>query len=579
MKIREEFVLRALGKAQSFAEVCRDFNVSRKTGYKWVARYKEQGLTGLVDESRRPDCSPTKVDDEMVELLVALRRDYPTWGPKKLRVLVQRRKPTSEPPSEATIARVLRENGFAKKAPKQRAISAGPPVRPPRLDPLEPNDVWTVDFKGWWRTRDGIRCEPLTVRDAVSRFVLGVRVLGGITTERVAPAFEVLFDRYGLPKTIQTDNGPPFASQRGLAGLSRLSAWWVSLGINVVRSRPGCPQDNGGHERMHGDMLALQHASAESTVEQQRLLDEWATTFNHVRPHEALAMKTPGEVYRTSPRRRHHQRLGGFPADCALIAVKGNTAVWKCHRLHVGAAFADFPVGIRVLDEESVEVWFFHMRLGTWKPGVPGSFEVDGELVAPLRGVPRARGDVALAAIGSRAAATSGRALASLLATAGAELSMALARTQAAIFGTTETSTTAAVDEVSRPGSRSAAGDLATKAVASLTVTRVDCARHPVTPRVTSCGPIDGDTGRDHVEPAPGNAQAPATRAGVTGGDGVDAGGGRSGLQVSPPSSPEPNRGSLRLRPPAIPAGWPWVSDAGRPVHRRRNKNKEPSTT
>jgi putative transposase len=148
-----------------------------------------------------------------------------------------------------------------------------------------PNDVWTVDFKGWWRTADGTRCEPLTVRDAFSRFVLDLRILPATSTEHVRPTFERLFARYGVPRAIHSDNGQPFASTQSIAGLSKLSAWWVSLGITLVRNRPGCPQDNGGHERMHGDIrFEIQSASAPTVSAQQKICDEWRAEFNHVRP-------------------------------------------------------------------------------------------------------------------------------------------------------------------------------------------------------------------------------------------------------------------------------------------------------
>src|SRR5262249_20207432 len=161
----------------------------------------------------------------------------------------------------------------------------------------------------------------------------------------------------------QSDNGAPFASTRGIAGISQLSAWWISLGINVVRSRPGCPQDNGGHERMHGDMLTLQHASAPTQRDQQRLLDEWVTTFNYVRPHEAVEMRTPSDVYRPSPRRRTFHRVGAFPDGCSLVTARNRYVHWQGRRIHVGEAFKGYPIGLRAFEGDRVEVWFFHVRL------------------------------------------------------------------------------------------------------------------------------------------------------------------------------------------------------------------------
>lgn len=690
VKMREEFVLRALGKVQPFAEVCREFQVSRKTGYKWLERYKEQGLPGLVDESRRPESSPTKVDDEMVAVILALRREFPKWGPKKLRALMLRRKPGVAAPCEGTIARLLRENGLVKKF-RRRERSWGPPERPPQLDPMEPNDVWTVDFKGWWRTRDGVRCEPLTVRDARSRYLLGVRILASTATEDVMPEFELLFDKYGLPKTIQTDNGAPFASTRGIGGLSQLSAWWVSLGINVVRSRPGCPQDNGGHERMHGDMLALQHISAPTVREQQQRLDEWVTTFNHVRPHEALGMKTPAEFYRPSPRRRNHHRIGGFPLDARLVNVRGRYAHFDDKRIHVGAAFEGYPVGIRPLDGGRVEVWFFHMRLGTCVPGENGSFEVDAALVSPTARERRARVVRELRTPDVRR--TAGTALLLASSTSTNELASAMQRTTVALLRVDDERADAdASDEraltvtimdalaaldaegglgglVALPDLRAelvrrevAADDQAVNAalyelerawridlsiaqspttiadrragiedprgLVYYVVRRAVESHHAGAPSASdgaagaedapACVPstndraaegarasnVDGVTpcesecvpppstchpachparsaaaspGGDTCEVTALAAEVtPVTQAEVTP---VAGGGDTPGSQVSPTSGAADDRAALRLQPPTIPVGWPWVSDASRRSRQRKPTNKEPRTT
>lgn len=639
MKLREEFVLRALGKVQPFAEVCREFQVSRKTGYKWLERYQEHGLPGLVDESRRPDSSPSKVDDQMVAVILALRREFPKWGPKKLRAVLARRKPGVAAPSEGTIARLIRENGLVKK-PKRRTPSGGPPERPPQLDPLEPNDVWTVDFKGWWRTRDGVRCEPLTVRDAFSRYMLAVRLLASTATKDVLPQFELLFDKYGLPRTIQTDNGAPFASTRGIGGLSKLSAWWVSLGINVVRSRPGCPQDNGGHERMHRDMVALQQMAAPTLREQQQRLDEWVTTFNHVRPHEALGMKTPAEFYRPSPRRRSHHRIGGFPPDARLFTVRDRYVYFDDLRIHVGVAFADYPVGIRPLDDHRVEVWFFHMRLGTCVPGVNGSFEVDAALVSPTPGQRRAR--AILEARPTSVRRTSGTAL--LLAGSASKLAKAVTRTSMALLGESEepalsTSILDALTNLDVNGSlgglvalpelraelrrREVAVDDQAVNAALYELERawlidLSIAQSPSAVADRRAGIEDprglvyyvvrravGATRTSHADgvtrcesgcvPPPSTCHPACDRPESPGGDTPEvtplasevtpASQGQvtrvTGRGDTPTSADadDGDRAALRLQPPTIPVGWPWVSDASRRSRQRKPSNKEPRTT
>jgi transposase InsO family protein len=195
------------------------------------------------------------------------------------------------------------------------------PVTKPTVSVQQPNDLWTADFKGWWRSRDGARCEPLTVRDAHSRDVLTARLLKRTRTKEVREVFEELFQRHGLPMAIQTDNGPPFASPIGLCGLTQLSAWWLSLGIEVIRSRPGCPQDDGGHERMHVDMsIDLQTNAAPTVAEQQAAVDAWVHQFNHVRPHQALGLRTPAEVYRPSER-TFGAKLDGRPLDTDFFAT------------------------------------------------------------------------------------------------------------------------------------------------------------------------------------------------------------------------------------------------------------------
>jgi hypothetical protein len=230
-----------------------------------------------------------------------------------------------------------------------------------------PNDLWTVDFKGWWRAQDGERCEPLTVRDAHSRYVLRAALLGSTATVAVRPEFQRLFERHGLPKAILSDNGSPFACTTAPCGLSELSAWWVSLGIDVIHSRPGCPQDNGGHERVHLDMLNLERASAPSRQAQQVLCDEWQREFNHVRPHEALAMKTPAQVYRPKTRRptpkllTHH-----YPKGAVLRKVLANGHFWWNGRsLFLSRSVRGHSIAlVRPPGQRLATIMFHHMALG-----------------------------------------------------------------------------------------------------------------------------------------------------------------------------------------------------------------------
>ena len=227
MSTREELILKVLAKEDTVVDLAEEYGVARKTIYKWLKRYEKRGLTGLVDESRRPHSSPMKTSAELALEIVQLKKEHLRWGPKKIATVLAKRHPEDESvPSIVTIQRVLRGVGLMKRS--RRRESGGLALTPTFQVPTAPNDLCTVDFKGWWRTKDGAKCEPLTVRDAFSRFVLSVRLMTRTHTEDVRPVFEELFARYGVPKSIQSDNGPPFATMQGLGGLTRLSAWWVS---------------------------------------------------------------------------------------------------------------------------------------------------------------------------------------------------------------------------------------------------------------------------------------------------------------------------------------------------------------
>jgi len=223
------------------------------------------------------------------------------------------------------------------------------------------NDLWTVDFKGWWRTRDGSKCEPLTVRDASSRYLLTIEVLEKPSYELVRAVFEQLFKDYGLPMAIQSDNGPPFVATSGQVGHSRLSAWWVSLGIRVVRSRPACPQDNGGHERMHKDMaLELELNPALDVVQQQEFCRRWRHEFNHHRPHQSLGQRTPASVYKKSKRPYPSSPPElWYPKGMATRKVSASGAMrWRGFHRHLSAGLAGHNVGVEDLGSRRFRVWF-----------------------------------------------------------------------------------------------------------------------------------------------------------------------------------------------------------------------------
>ncbi|HEY4240129.1 MAG TPA: IS481 family transposase [Kofleriaceae bacterium] len=302
MEQRKEFIAAVLAKQHSFAEVCRRYGISRKNGYKWLNRHLASAAGGAAmrfdDHSRRPHRSPNAIGVAVEEAIVALRKQRPHWGPKKLRVLLAKAQPTMTLPSESTIAAVLKRCGLVK--PRRRRPKT-PPYSAPLAHAVGPNSLWTIDFKGEFLVGRS-RCYPLTVVDSFSRYVLAIV---GLTSTRTGPtrrALERLFDEYGLPEAIRSDNGSPFAS-RGVAGFSRLSVWWHRLGIRHERIEPGHPEQNGRHERMHAD-LKRETAMPPATTRkaQQRRFDEFRHRFNDERPHEALAGKTPSQLYALSAR-------------------------------------------------------------------------------------------------------------------------------------------------------------------------------------------------------------------------------------------------------------------------------------
>ena len=364
MTSKLEFVERAMVPGTKLAPLCREFGISRQTGTKWMKRFRAEGYAGLEEHSRRPRSSPLSLAEELVMGVLQLRDRHPTWGPKKLRTLMVRRH-GDEAPSVATIARILKRAGVVR-AKRRRTKPISIIDKAPTVVATAPNEVWTIDFKGWWRTHDGQRCEPLTVRDAYSRYILAMTLVPATTAEAVRTELERLFKKYGLPAAFKCDNGSPFVSTRARGGFTQLSAWWASLGIRIVRSRPGCPQDNGGHERMHRDVAQeLEAASASDRRAQQRLIDRWLQEFNQVRPHEALANKTPGEVYTPSVRRLHDPRPFPYPPAFTVrrVGVSGHI-LWQGERCYVGMSFAGHHVALELIQGLRWRLWFRDVDLG-----------------------------------------------------------------------------------------------------------------------------------------------------------------------------------------------------------------------
>jgi putative transposase len=361
MSQRIEFVERA-EKGEKVATLCREFGLSRTTGHKWLKRFKELGYDGLEEESRRPKLTPLATAEELVMAVLEARDARPRHGPRKLEIVLRRRF-GEQTPAARTIARILKRANKVRTRRRSRAPNVV--HRAPEVQAKHANDVWTVDFKGWWKTLDGERCEPLTVRDAYSRYVLEV-VVCRPTTAQVRAVFERLFRKYGVPNAIQCDNGTPFVAVRARGGISQLSAWWLSLGIRLVRSRPGCPQDNGGHERMHADIRGDVQSQPSATLPmEQRRLSRWRQEFNHVRPHDAIGGKVPADVYKVEERRR--PVLVNYVYQAHMFSRRVNTSgdvSFQSDVLYVGQALAGLEVGLELIDALRVRAWFRDVDLG-----------------------------------------------------------------------------------------------------------------------------------------------------------------------------------------------------------------------
>ena len=365
MEERMKFIMDCQKQDYSKAKLCRIYGISRPIGDKWLARYADAGVDGLADQSRAPKRHPNQVSPEIEEAILAIRRVHPHWGPRKLWVLLKHEMPRRSWPAISTIGEILSRHGLTIPRRRRRRT---PPYTQPFAACDGPNAVWCGDFKGWFRTGDGSRCDPLTITDAYSRKLFRCQVVDSTGFETTRGLFEATFRQYGLPLAIRTDNGPPFAS-RGIGGLARLSVWWIKLGIVPERIDAGKPQQNGRHERMHRTLKAETTKPPARTLRgQQRRFDRFRKEFNHVRPHEALEMATPDSVYVYSPR-SYPERLGPveYPSGLTVrIVQKHGEFYWHRHRIFLGEAFGRERVGLEPLDGRYWIVYFGEHVVGVF---------------------------------------------------------------------------------------------------------------------------------------------------------------------------------------------------------------------
>jgi transposase InsO family protein len=323
----------------------------------------------MEELSRQPKTSPQGLGEGVVCDIIRIKQKHSAWGPRKIRAIYARTH--LETPSESSFKRVLDRAGYTEKRRLRPRQEAGRLFSGKRAQ--RPNEIWSVDFKGWWYGVQGRRCEPLTVRDEFSRYLLDLRAMPDAGGKTVRAAFERLFEARGLPEAIRSDNGSPFAHVMAVLGLSQLSAWWVALGIDLERGRPGCPQDNGAHERLHLDISRELEQSR--LGEHQAVLDEWRRTFNEERPHEALGMKTPAEVYAPSAR-----KFEGSPEDLSYPGMQTRKVqrpghiMWAGQMIFLSSALKGWSVGLEPIRGNQWNVWFGRLLLGQLDPQT-ASFE------------------------------------------------------------------------------------------------------------------------------------------------------------------------------------------------------------
>lgn len=357
MEERARFVLEFERGLWTMTELCQVYGIARETGYYWLRRYQQGGLEALRDRSRGPERHPNQTPEWIERAVLELRREHMSWGPRKLKRVLEREAPQRSWPAASTIGALLAREGLVVKRKKRRRA---PPYSEPFALAEEPNRVWCADFKGWFQTQDGERVDPLTISDAYSRYLLRCQSVKTTRCEQVQAIFEAAFRECGLPQAIRTDNGAPFAS-RAVAGLSRLAVWWMKLGIVPERIAAGHPEQNGRHERMHRTLKQETAVPpAANRRAQQRAFDRFRREYNEERPHEALKMQTPASVYRPSERAYPAQVPEpeyGSAMQVRRVGLRGVFS-WKHEHVFVSETLIGESIGFLPLDDRIYRVYF-----------------------------------------------------------------------------------------------------------------------------------------------------------------------------------------------------------------------------
>lgn len=363
MDERTRFIGRLL-EGEKMAALCREFGISRVTGHKIWNRYQQDGNRGLYNRSRAPHKHPNQTPFEVERLIVRLKREKPSWGAPKIRELILRKYSSVKAPSTSTVHSILDRHDLVRKKRKRNKFKATASYL---SAPTKPNDLWCTDFKGQFRMKNRKYCFPLTLTDYASRFLLVCESLEGTSESPCFPIFEQAFKEYGLPAAIRSDNGVPFASGNSLWNLSKLSVWWIRLGIRLERIKPGNPQQNGRHERMHRTLKAeATHPPGANLLQQQEKFDAFTQHFNNERPHQALDMNRPADLYQKSSRTYAGLTDITYPGyDRALLITNcGRICIGRKLKVHISKAFANQPVGLKQVDAGTWQVDFMSYTLG-----------------------------------------------------------------------------------------------------------------------------------------------------------------------------------------------------------------------
>jgi putative transposase len=358
---RLRFIARLLD-GETMTALCAEFGISRKTGYKIYDRYKEVGVRGLTDRSRRPYRHANQLPMQIEKTIVRLKREYPSWGAPKIRERLRHRCPDVQCPAISTVHAVLDRHGLVTRRKRRRYRAEGTSLS----HPGQPNDLWCADYKGEFMLADRRYCYPLTVTDFASRYLITCDALSTTKEMYAFTVFERTFKDFGLPRAIRTDNGVPFASAHALYGLSKLAVWWLRLGIQIERIRPGHPEQNGRHERMHLTLKTeATKPAAANVLQQQARFDAFIDRFNHERPHQALGMKVPGECYTASPRPYRGLTALTYPMhDWTGTVTHCGRICYKCQKINLSQVFAGQDVGVKQVSERIWLVTFMHYDLG-----------------------------------------------------------------------------------------------------------------------------------------------------------------------------------------------------------------------